>query len=828
MNNLLSLLIFIPSLGAGLIGVSLALPLRKEQRDQLARWIALVASAISCLIGIYLWITYDGSAVGKIQYLERSIWIPSLNIEYFVGVDGISVSLVILSTLISFIATIASMPWWAGRHEHHDPAHPHFSVVKVPGYMTMLLFLQTGMSGTFAALDMFLFFVFWEVMLLPMYFLIGIWGGPRKEYAAIKFFLFTLAGSVLLLLAIIALYYRTGDQALLQRLANVNPEAFRRLVSAGTLVMDPKTHAWAYPLADGTLGSNTFNMLTIAKLGQAGLFDLVGPFLAGIPFAKMIWAFMFIAFAVKVPMVPLHTWLPDAHVEAPTPISVILAGILLKMGIYGMLRMNWAMLPAATASFAPAVSMFGVINIVYAAMVCLAQRDLKKLIAYSSVSHMGFSLLGMASMTESGMAGAVLNLFTHGIISPMLFLIVGVIYDRAHHREIEGFGGIAKVVPEYTALMGLAFFASLGLPGLAGFVSEFLVLNGAFAHLPWHTQPQVRPSAGCELERAADALSTRRAGHPLWVLSQRHPQADQHRPVRARSKRERGLSPPYASRSADHSRERAESSLFPARNSAHPGRDGDLHGRPRRASRSVADFDHRGCVDRHSCRRRARDLLRFDAPLPGQRAVLHPDAATGRPVLWVDRDRSLERSFQIHLLDGHRSGDLDGRPFPRNHLGPDGRVQRPSPIDRGGHVLDGCVIGHVDDGDRRGVGFDGLIRAGGLQEAQSEVLRGRPQIRGVRRRRLRDDALWDELPLRIARVDERGDDGPAAPAVHRAGLFDEGVEPEQRRTIGAGPRGGARFVRSRVQDSLRSLAHVVSRCVRGGTDPLHCFLVGRA
>jgi NADH-quinone oxidoreductase subunit M len=320
-----------------------------------------------------------------------------------------------------------------------------------------------------------------------MYFLIGIWGGPRKEYAAIKFFLFTLAGSVLLLLAIIALYYRTGDQALLQRLATVNPEAFRRLVSAGTLVMDPKTHAWAYPLADGTLGSNTFNMLTIAKLGQAGLFDLVGPFLAGIPFAKMIWTFMFIAFAVKVPMVPLHTWLPDAHVEAPTPISVILAGILLKMGIYGMLRMNWAMLPAATASFAPAVSMFGVINIVYAAMVCLAQRDLKKLIAYSSVSHMGFSLLGMASMTESGMAGAVLNLFTHGIISPMLFLIVGVIYDRAHHREIEGFGGIAKVVPEYTALMGLAFFASLGLPGLAGFVSEFLVLNGAFAHLPWHT-----------------------------------------------------------------------------------------------------------------------------------------------------------------------------------------------------------------------------------------------------------------------------------------------------------------------------------------------------
>jgi NADH-quinone oxidoreductase subunit M len=196
---------------------------------------------------------------------------------------------------------------------------------------------------------------------------------------------------------------------------------------------------------------------------------------------------MFLAFAVKVPMVPFHTWLPDAHVEAPTPISVILAGVLLKMGIYGMLRMNWAMLPGATASFADAVSIFAVINIVYAAMVCLAQTDLKKLIAYSSVSHMGFSMLGMASMTEAGMSGAVLNLFTHGIISPMLFLIVGVIYDRAHHREISGFGGIAKVVPEYTAMMGLAFFASLGLPGLAGFISEFLVLNGSFATLPWQT-----------------------------------------------------------------------------------------------------------------------------------------------------------------------------------------------------------------------------------------------------------------------------------------------------------------------------------------------------
>jgi NADH-quinone oxidoreductase subunit M len=461
----------------------------REKRDQFSRLIALLASAVSCVIGVYLWMRYDGNAEGKIQFLERLPWIPSLNIEYFVGVDGISVSMVILTALISLVATIASMPWWARKDEHPDPAHPHFSQIRVPGYMALLLVLQTGMSGTFAALDLFLFFLFWEVMLLPMYFLIGIWGGPRKEYAAIKFVLFTLAGSVLLLLAIIALYYGTGDQQALRRFASANPEAFRRLVNSGvweyTRLGDH--WGWGYRLIDGRIVSRTFNMVAISKLGQPNFFDYLAPLPGGMPFAKLIWIFMFVAFAVKVPMVPLHTWLPDAHVEAPTPVSVILAGVLLKMGIYGMLRMNWAMLPSATAAFAGLVAIFAVINIVYAAMICLAQGDLKKLIAYSSISHMGFSLLGMSAMSEAGMSGAVLNLFTHGIISPMLFLIVGVIYDRAHHREIAGFGGIAKVVPEYTALMGLAFFASLGLPGLAGFVSEFLVLSGSFANLPWHT-----------------------------------------------------------------------------------------------------------------------------------------------------------------------------------------------------------------------------------------------------------------------------------------------------------------------------------------------------
>jgi NADH-quinone oxidoreductase subunit M len=328
---------------------------------------------------------------------------------------------------------------------HDDPHHPkHFSVRMVPGYMAMLLLLQTGMMGTFVALDMFLFYVFWEVMLLPMYFLIGIWGGPRKEYAAIKFFLYTLAGSVLMLLAIIGLYYNSAPAA----------------------------------LVDGTPTVHTFNLIELARQGHAGVFS--GLSILGFDFARVAFIALFIGFAIKIPMFPFHTWLPDAHVEAPTPVSVILAGVLLKMGIYGILRFNFGILPDATMWAANAIAIFGVINIVYAAFVCLGQTDLKRLIAYSSVSHMGFSLLGMAAFTPAAISGAVLNLFTHGIISPMLFLIVGVIYDRAHHREIAKFGGLAQALPEYSAIMGLAFFASLGLPGLAGFISEFMVFSGSF------------------------------------------------------------------------------------------------------------------------------------------------------------------------------------------------------------------------------------------------------------------------------------------------------------------------------------------------------------
>jgi NADH-quinone oxidoreductase subunit M len=447
-STLLSWITFTPLLGA--LGVGLVLLLRsagilgRAQADQASRLLALLASGVALLLGLVLWRQFD-PAQSEVQLVHHFRWIPAYNIEFFLGVDGISITLVILSVLVSFIATIASMPWWPGNA--HLDEH-HFTQHGVPGYMAMLLLLQTGMTGVFCSLDLFLFYVFWEVMLLPMYFLIGIWGGARKEYAAIKFFLYTLAGSVLMLLAIIGLYLY-GPQEVI----------------------------------DGRV-LHTFNLLKLAHHGRAGGFA-AAPLILGLPFVRVAWVGLFIGFAIKIPMFPFHTWLPDAHVEAPTPISVILAGVLLKMGIYGILRVNYAVLPDATQWAATAMAVFGTINIVYAAFICLAQKDLKRMIAYSSVSHMGFCLLGMSSFTQQGIDGAVLNLWTHGLISPMLFLIVGVIYDRAHHRNIEGFGGLAKQVPEYAGLLGLAFFASLGLPGLCGFVAEFTVLLGSFP--AWQT-----------------------------------------------------------------------------------------------------------------------------------------------------------------------------------------------------------------------------------------------------------------------------------------------------------------------------------------------------
>ncbi|OFZ79861.1 MAG: oxidoreductase [Bdellovibrionales bacterium RIFOXYD1_FULL_53_11] len=441
-STLLTWMTFLPMIGAGLIIglviLNYVFSLSKAALDNVSRAIAFVSTLGVLLLAVRLWAGFDGNSTGM-QFVHHFVWMRQFNIEYFMGVDGISITMVLLTALITFVAMIASVPWW-GKIEGQ-----HFTGKKVPGYMVMFLLLETGMLGTFCALDFFQFYIFWELMLLPMYFLIGIWGGPRKEYAAIKFFLYTLAGSVLMLLCMIGLYYASG----------------------------PST------LVDGTPAQHTFNIMALSAMGQAGFFAGAAPVL-GFAFSKIVFVGLFIGFSIKVPMFPFHTWLPDAHVEAPTPISVILAGILLKMGAYGMLRFNFQMLPDAANWAAHTIAVFGMINIVYAAFVCLAQKDLKKMIAYSSVSHMGFVLLGMAAMTPQGITGAVFTMVSHGLISPMLFLIAGVIYDRAHTRDIEGFGGLAQKMPEYSGIMGLAFMASLGLPGLAGFIGEFLVFAGAF------------------------------------------------------------------------------------------------------------------------------------------------------------------------------------------------------------------------------------------------------------------------------------------------------------------------------------------------------------
>ncbi|MBI3070849.1 MAG: NADH-quinone oxidoreductase subunit M [Deltaproteobacteria bacterium] len=381
-----------------------------------------------------------------LQFVERAVWFnvqiaglswAKFNVEYFVGVDGTSIAMILLTALISFICIFAS---WENIKKH------------IKGYFCMFLLLETGMMGVFCALDFFLFFIFWDVMLLPMYFLIGVWGGPRKEYAAIKFFLYTFAGGVLMLLAMIAIYY--GSQS---------------------TSFDPRYGQPFFKLADGSLVQHTFNLMDLAYANSWSTASLLG-----MDFAKVIWVALFIGFAIKIPMFPFHTWLPDAHVEAPTAISVILAGILLKMGTYGIFRMNFPLFAEATKWASGAMVVFGAINILYGAFCAMAQKDLKKLVAYSSISHMGFCLLGMAAVTPAGMNGAMFQMFNHGCITAMLFLLVGVIYDRVHHRQIEGFGGLASKMPVYTAFTGFAFFAAMGLPGLSGFISEALVFLGAF------------------------------------------------------------------------------------------------------------------------------------------------------------------------------------------------------------------------------------------------------------------------------------------------------------------------------------------------------------
>jgi NADH-quinone oxidoreductase subunit M len=427
-----------------IIGMVIVLLLPKEKRDAI-RWTAALVTGLQVILAIFIYMKFDRGMAGintieGFQFVEKARWIDipsvswfgSIRIDYFLGIDGLSVLMVILTAIISFIAVFAS--WGIEK--------------SVKGYFALLLLLVTGMMGVFVSLDFFLFYVFWEVMLLPMYFLIGVWGGPRREYAAIKFFLYTLLGSVLILLAVIALYFSVS-------------------------ITDPATGAKVH----------TFNML--AMMNPANYEP--GSILAGVGTSWRYIAFiaLFIGFAIKVPIFPFHTWLPDAHVEAPTAISVILAGVLLKMGTYGILRISYPMFPDATMYYQIPLAILGFINIVYGALVAMAQTDFKKLIAYSSISHMGVVVLGMAALNTQGMTGAVMQMFNHGTITAMLFLIVGVIYDRAHTRGLNDFGGLMNQMPKYSGIMVVAFFAALGLPGLSGFISEAFSFLGAFQAFKW-------------------------------------------------------------------------------------------------------------------------------------------------------------------------------------------------------------------------------------------------------------------------------------------------------------------------------------------------------
>ena len=486
MNNILSWIVFVPAIGAVLC---LFAPKRQ------ARTIALLATLATLLLSLTLFSTFVGgsdaagaqsvfgSSYGKLHHVERATWIElpgKLKIEYFLGIDGLGFPLFILTTLVSFLACLASWNF------DHWPIHKG-----ARAYFILFLLLETGMLGVFVSLDFFLFYIFWEVMLLPMYFLIGVWGGPRKEYAAIKFFLFTLAGSVLMLVALVAMYFYSD--AAIHAAGGKVPSVYRAV---------EKT----------VLTHGTFDLIELAtNTVIQKYFAASSTLFLGFKFAPLMFVLLFIGFAIKLPSVPVHTWLPDAHVEAPTPISMILAGVLLKMGGYGFLRLCYPIFPTAGETWAFTLAVIGVVSILYGALCAMAQTDFKKLVAYSSVSHMGYVLLGIAVMTQAGFQGAMFQMIAHGISSPMCFFLVGVIYERAHHREINRFGGLWLTMPKYGTLATIGFFASLGLPGLCGFIGEVWVLLGTFdagAKYAWAYPMAILAAAGVILT----------AGYILWLI----------------------------------------------------------------------------------------------------------------------------------------------------------------------------------------------------------------------------------------------------------------------------------------------------------------------
>jgi NADH-quinone oxidoreductase subunit M len=406
-DHLLSLVVFLPSAGA------LLLLLFPESQPRAIKAFAIGVSVAGLAASLPLWTRFAG-AHGGFQFVEKAAWIPALGISYRVGIDGISLLLVLLTTILTPVSLLFSVSHVASR---------------VRGFSIAFLVLETGMLGSLVALDLALFYVFWEVMLVPMYFIIGIWGGARRIYAAMKFFLFTMAGSVLMFLAILFLAVRHQSV----------------------------TGVWSFALEDLT-------SLRFAASTEAILF-----------------AAFAIAFAIKVPVFPFHTWLPDAHTEAPTAGSIILAGVLLKLGVYGYLRFALPLFPGAALHFAPWLGILGVIGIVYGAMVATAQPDMKRLVAYSSVSHLGLVVVGVGAFTATALSGSVLQMINHGLSTGALFLLVGVLYERRHTREIAAYGGIAAVVPVTTALFLVATLSSIGLPGLNGFVGEFLILLGTWS-----------------------------------------------------------------------------------------------------------------------------------------------------------------------------------------------------------------------------------------------------------------------------------------------------------------------------------------------------------
>ncbi len=463
-DHLLTITILLPLLGAAAL-----LPIRG--RDAL-RWTALGASLATLAAALSILLVFSRSAGvgmpdaygygGVVQLVDRAAWIPAFNIEYLVGVDGLSLPMVILTSFIFPLSLIAS--WKVEQH--------------LKAYLLLMLLQQFAVLGMFVSLDLFLFFVFFEASLLPMYFLIGLWGGERRLYAAIKFFIYTLVGSLALLVAVIGAH-------LLSR-AHAAGGSF-------DLIQLP-------------------SLLSVANLADAGQLG----------WARVLFALAMAGFLVKLPSVPLHTWLPDAHVEAPTPVSMVLAAVLLKMGGYGILRVAYPLFPEAARYFWPAMVVLALVSIIYGALVAMAQTDFKRLVAYSSVSHMGFVLLGAAVMTPIATAGALFMMVAHGVTSAMMFFVVGVLYDRTHHRDLNRFGGIATSMPAFTGLSAIACFASLGLPGLCNFIGEVMVLLGTFSAARHDSLLVASGSASPGQIYAAGAVATGgivlAAAYTLWAV----------------------------------------------------------------------------------------------------------------------------------------------------------------------------------------------------------------------------------------------------------------------------------------------------------------------